>query len=67
MIGNGEVKLGRAYGAYSRVIFYGTYLSSVVSPQGWDAWGYTGQECDFFHPLKSSPYIFNNNRLIFFV
>ncbi|WVY90904.1 hypothetical protein V8G54_036418 [Vigna mungo] len=47
VIGNGEVKLGRAYGAYSRVIFYGTYLSSVVSPQGWDAWGYTGQESRF--------------------
>jgi len=44
VIGNGEVHLGRAYGPYSRVIFYETYLSSVVSPKGWDAWDYPGLE-----------------------
>ena len=42
--GNGKVMLGRAYGPYSRVIFWGTDLSSVVLPQGWDAWTYRGQE-----------------------
>ncbi|CAJ1971451.1 unnamed protein product [Sphenostylis stenocarpa] len=47
VIGNGEVNLGRAYGPYSTVIFYETYLSSIVSPEGWDAWGYAGQESNF--------------------
>ncbi|XP_020221848.1 putative pectinesterase 10 [Cajanus cajan] len=42
--GSGEVNLGRAWGPYSRVIFYGTYFSSIVSPQGWNAWNYRGQE-----------------------
>jgi pectinesterase len=42
--GSGQVKLGRAYGPYSRVIFYQTYLSPVVSPKGWDAWHYSGHE-----------------------
>lgn len=49
VVGNGKVNLGRAYGPYSRVIFFGTYFSSVISPEGWDAWGYTGQEYCFFH------------------
>ncbi|EXB56847.1 Putative pectinesterase 10 [Morus notabilis] len=42
--GSGRVLLGRAYGAYSRVIFHGTDLGQVVAPQGWDAWSYKGQE-----------------------
>ncbi|RHN57487.1 putative pectinesterase [Medicago truncatula] len=42
--GIGKVNLGRAWGPYSRVIFWETYLSSVVLPQGWDAWDYKGHE-----------------------
>ncbi|CAL0320935.1 unnamed protein product [Lupinus luteus] len=38
VIGNGKTMLGRAYGPFSRVIFYETYLSSVVAPEGWSAW-----------------------------
>lgn len=30
--------LGRAYGPYARVIFQQTYLDTVVSPTGWQAW-----------------------------
>ncbi|XP_054824774.1 putative pectinesterase 52 [Prosopis cineraria] len=41
VVGTGPVLLGRAYGPYSRVIFHGTFLDSLVSPQGWDAWHYT--------------------------
>ena len=41
VVGSGPVFLGRAYGPYSRVIFDGTFLDSVVSPLGWDAWQYT--------------------------
>lgn len=50
--GSGEVCLGRAWGPYSRVIFYGTYFSTVVSPQGWDAWSYVGQEYVHFFQKK---------------
>ncbi|XP_024019117.1 LOW QUALITY PROTEIN: putative pectinesterase 10 [Morus notabilis] len=45
--GSGRVLLGRAYGAYSRVIFHGTDLGQVVAPQGWDAWSYKGHEDEF--------------------
>ncbi|CAL0320939.1 unnamed protein product [Lupinus luteus] len=38
LIGNGQTFLGRAYGPFSRVVFYGTYFSSVVAPAGWSAW-----------------------------
>ncbi|KAK7278021.1 hypothetical protein RJT34_23042 [Clitoria ternatea] len=44
VFGNGESLLGRAYGPYSRVIFYGTNLGSVVAPKGWDAWHYANRE-----------------------
>ncbi|CAL0320937.1 unnamed protein product [Lupinus luteus] len=37
VIRNGKTMLGRAYGPFSRVIFYETYLSSGVAPQGWSA------------------------------
>ncbi|CAI8616136.1 unnamed protein product [Vicia faba] len=39
--GNGQVNLGRPWGPYSRVIFWETYFSSVVTPQGWDLWNLT--------------------------
>ncbi|KAF8018316.1 hypothetical protein BT93_H3265 [Corymbia citriodora subsp. variegata] len=42
--GNGPVYLGRAYRQYSRVVFYKTYLSNIVVPQGWDPWTYVGRE-----------------------
>ncbi|CAJ2653855.1 probable pectinesterase 66 [Trifolium pratense] len=45
--GIGKVNLGRAWGPYSRVIFWGTDLSSVVLPEGWDAWSYKGNEKNF--------------------
>ncbi|XXG57466.1 hypothetical protein AAC387_Pa03g4610 [Persea americana] len=38
--GNGKVFLGRAWRPYSRVLFYNSYLSNVVVPQGWHAWNY---------------------------
>ncbi|PNT72448.1 putative pectinesterase 11 [Brachypodium distachyon] len=31
--------LGRPWGPYSRVVFGLSYMSSTVSPQGWDDWG----------------------------
>ncbi|PON48199.1 Pectinesterase, catalytic [Parasponia andersonii] len=47
VFGSGQVLLGRAYGAYSRVIFHGTDLGSMVAPQGWDAWLHRGEEDKF--------------------
>jgi len=42
--GIGKVHLGRAWGPYSRVLFWATHLSAVVLPQGWNAWNYQGRE-----------------------
>ncbi|XP_027368594.1 probable pectinesterase 66 [Abrus precatorius] len=44
LIGTGKVNLGRPWGPYSRVIFYGTYFSSIITPNGWNAWNVVGQE-----------------------
>ncbi|XP_057433978.1 putative pectinesterase 52 [Lotus japonicus] len=47
VVGTGEVSLGRAWGPYSRVIFHRTKFSSVVSPEGWNAWDFRGHEDKF--------------------
>ncbi|KAJ1392498.1 Pectinesterase, catalytic [Sesbania bispinosa] len=47
--GNGKVDLGRAWGPYSRVIFHRTIFSSVVTPKGWNAWSFTGNESNFIY------------------
>ncbi|GMH10423.1 hypothetical protein Nepgr_012264 [Nepenthes gracilis] len=44
---NAQTYLGRAYGPYSRVIFYGTKFDDVISPQGWNAWHFSGHEGNF--------------------
>ncbi|XP_006649973.1 probable pectinesterase 67 [Oryza brachyantha] len=40
--GVGQVYLGRANEAYSRVIFADTYLSKTINPAGWTNYGYNG-------------------------
>ncbi|CAL0320938.1 unnamed protein product [Lupinus luteus] len=47
VIGNGKTMLGRAYGPFSRVIFYETYLSSVVALEGWSALKSKEGQCFF--------------------
>ncbi|KAL0414084.1 UNVERIFIED_CONTAM: putative pectinesterase 29 [Sesamum radiatum] len=42
--GNGKTFLGRAWKAYSRAIFFDSFLSDIVVSQGWDAWTYVGHE-----------------------
>ncbi|KAG6432088.1 hypothetical protein SASPL_103661 [Salvia splendens] len=45
--GKGHALLGRAWKAYSRVIYYASSLSNLVVPRGWDAWNFVGHEITF--------------------
>ncbi|CAL9204637.1 unnamed protein product [Musa hybrid cultivar] len=36
--------LGRAWGRYSRVIFYQTFMSDIIIPEGWSIWNSHGYE-----------------------
>ncbi|KAI5326310.1 hypothetical protein L3X38_035384 [Prunus dulcis] len=42
--GTGPINLGRAYGNHSRVLFSGTYMGNIITPQGWMAAWNTGNE-----------------------
>ncbi|KAM3199486.1 putative pectinesterase 29 [Capsicum annuum] len=42
--GNGQTFLGRPWRDYARVIFYDCNMSSVTTPQGWDAGKFVGKE-----------------------
>ncbi|KAJ1699240.1 hypothetical protein LUZ63_007752 [Rhynchospora breviuscula] len=44
--GVGEVYLGRANEAHSRVIFANMYFSKTISPAGWTNWSYSGDHKD---------------------
>ncbi|XP_018839841.1 probable pectinesterase 67 [Juglans regia] len=48
-VGGGGVYLGRAKGAYSRVVFAQTYLSRTIVPQGWTNWSYDGTTENLYH------------------
>ncbi|KAJ8560466.1 hypothetical protein K7X08_022326 [Anisodus acutangulus] len=47
--GIGGVYLGRAKGAYSRIIFAKTYLSKTIVPQGWTNWSSPGSTKNLYH------------------
>ncbi|CAN0838839.1 Probable pectinesterase 67 [Linum grandiflorum] len=46
--GIGSVYLGRAKGAYSRVVFCKTYFSRTIAPEGWSNWSYDGSTKELF-------------------
>ncbi|KAL9242512.1 hypothetical protein vseg_016504 [Gypsophila vaccaria] len=46
VVGTGNVLLGRAYRAYSRVIYVNTYFDNIIAPQGWEIWLQSGHEMD---------------------
>ncbi|XP_022727201.1 putative pectinesterase 11 isoform X2 [Durio zibethinus] len=47
--GIGAAFLGRPWGAYSRVVFALTYMSSVIVPQGWDDWQDQSKHCTVYY------------------
>ena len=44
IIGTGPAFLGRAYGDYSRVVFYKSVFSGIINPRGWYEWNHHGKE-----------------------
>lgn len=42
--GSGSVYLGRAWGAYSRVVYAYTYLADIIVPEGWQNWNLPERE-----------------------
>ncbi|XP_074291880.1 putative pectinesterase 67 [Silene latifolia] len=55
--GTGQSYLGRAKGEYSRVLFAHSYLSGVITPEGWTNWSNDGPTENLFHAeyLNSGP------------
>lgn len=49
VMGTGEVYLGRAWGAYSRVVFMYTYMSNIIVPDGWYDWGQSSRQGTVFY------------------
>ena len=47
--GTGQIYLGRAWGTYSRVVFYQCYIANVVIPIGWFNWGIPAREKTVFY------------------
>ncbi|KAK1665889.1 hypothetical protein QYE76_054048 [Lolium multiflorum] len=48
-VGVATAILGRPWGPYSRVVFALSYMSSAVSPRGWDDWGESDRQRTAFY------------------
>ncbi|XP_043710315.1 putative pectinesterase 10 [Telopea speciosissima] len=62
--GNAHSYLGRAYGAYSRVIWYDTEFSDVLVPQGWQAWNQHEENLEYAEVDCYGPGSNLSNRVI---
>uniref|UniRef100_A0A7N0VMZ2 Pectinesterase n=1 Tax=Kalanchoe fedtschenkoi TaxID=63787 RepID=A0A7N0VMZ2_KALFE len=49
VVGTGPTYLGRAYGAYSRVIYHSCTIDADIVPQGWDPWFQAGHEENLYY------------------
>ncbi|XP_052198570.1 probable pectinesterase 53 [Diospyros lotus] len=47
--GSGALYLGRAWGAFSRVVFSYTYMDNIIIPKGWYNWGDPNREMTVFY------------------
>ncbi|ERN15196.1 probable pectinesterase 53 isoform X2 [Amborella trichopoda] len=47
--GSGALYLGRAWGAFSRVVFAYTYMDNIIIPRGWYNWGDPNREMTVFY------------------
>ncbi|KAH7352229.1 hypothetical protein KP509_19G035800 [Ceratopteris richardii] len=47
--GSGMIYLGRAWGAYSRVVFISTYIDDIIVPQGWNDFGVSSHQKTAFY------------------
>ncbi|XP_075509751.1 putative pectinesterase 53 [Primulina tabacum] len=47
--GSGALYLGRAWGAFSRVVFAHTYMDNIIIPKGWYNWGDPSREMTVFY------------------
>ncbi|XP_031405740.1 probable pectinesterase 55 [Punica granatum] len=63
--GDGNTYLGRAYRAYSRVIFFKSKLGGNVVPEGWNAGKFVGEEFQFTYAEEGcyGPGSNNSNRV----
>ncbi|KAL2467094.1 putative pectinesterase 55 [Abeliophyllum distichum] len=55
--GGGKTFLGRAWKAYSRVIYYKSIISNIIVPEGWDDWQKDVNQLTFVeHECRGSGY-----------
>ncbi|XP_073289750.1 probable pectinesterase 53 isoform X2 [Primulina huaijiensis] len=47
--GSGALYLGRAWGAFSRVVFAYTHMDNIIIPKGWYNWGDPSREMTVFY------------------
>ncbi|KAH7315590.1 hypothetical protein KP509_21G056200, partial [Ceratopteris richardii] len=47
--GTGSIYLGRAWGAFSKVVFAYTYLDNIIRPEGWNDWSIPSNQQKVFY------------------